>query len=883
MADETLFERGRGDRSDDAPDVERVFSRAVERQLEEQQELNRLVKDTTDRLAALEQGLRSLREQTATNLTGLRSEMQDHTARLGDQVGEQIQQVAAEVDRLRGTSTDHQVRLVQLAEAAESAINALEARHVRLTDELTDVNEQLRADDRLDADALVATLDRFEMSLASRLDERFGALSHRLGRLQEQVQEDDGIDLAEELDEVRARIDALREHTDEVSREAAQRGAAQRRTEQQRLAERLREELRRELLDALGPLLEEQRPSSEEIEETVDGVVARRVGALDATLDRLASSLRSRTEELDGRIAAVADRLGEQAAERDEVAAEDRARLHEELRGQREELRMQLEPLDEVRQRLSGIDALHRRLDVLGQVQRQLEAMRDVPDRLEALESLEEVPGRLEALDSRLAVLEGHVGTQTEAVATFADDHERALRHVADTAAAVGPELVSHVRRALAPIAEDIADLDDQLRLVRASSTGDEETLEALRERLTEVIGMRLADVGHALAEHRETVDTAMRATADAVGDHRRAVDAAMRTTSESVGEHRDAVDRSLRASREAMSEHRESIAADLRADREALDEEVSAVLEAVETRLDDLDRALGTSLPETLARQREELASTLSEPLSDATERLVAAREELRGVAAELGGLPGELDGHLATTLDQAVGAAREEARTATSQVLEAVDRLDTVQEGLSGLENSLVAYLEARDVRLEHERMQVLRDLIEELAEGLSRRDRRRLARRLDEVREKIGLSTAPTDVDDSGPAGDPDGGGERPGLLAALLGESDPSERSEPSEPEVVDERPAETDTAGGASEMSDTATEAPDAFLERLLGEEDELAEATVQDEAEDEVQDDDEVDDEIEDARAPDDGHPCPECGFVAGNAGGLASHRRTHA
>lgn len=57
MVDETLFGRDRDDR-EEPPDVDQVFTRAVERQLEEQRELNRLVQETTERLSALEQGLR---------------------------------------------------------------------------------------------------------------------------------------------------------------------------------------------------------------------------------------------------------------------------------------------------------------------------------------------------------------------------------------------------------------------------------------------------------------------------------------------------------------------------------------------------------------------------------------------------------------------------------------------------------------------------------------------------------------------------------------------------------------------------------------------------------------------------------------------------------
>lgn len=724
VADESLFGRGRGDRSEGAPDVDKVFSRAVERQLEEQRELNRLVQETTDRLAALEDGLRSFRDQTATNLTSLRAEVQDHTARLGEDVAERLQQVAAEVDRLRSSSTDHQVRLVQLAEAAEAAISALEVRQQQLTEELADVSEQLRTDDR--HEAVVAALDRFEIGLASRFDDRFGGISHRLGRLQEQVQET-----------TRGMVEAGEDRT----------------------------ALERELGE-IRALIEEQRSSTELLEQTTERVVERALTPRD-------------------------------------------------------------ESLDEVRERLSGLDALHRRLDVLGQLRQRLDALGSVPDRLDALDAiparmdvldeirdtlapldarLDQLRGGLETLDSRLTVLEGHVETQTRAVTTSAEEHGDALRRVEEATVSAGPELVSQVRRALAPVADDLADLQDQLRLLRASSADDEENLAALRTELADVITTQLAEVRAALDEQRATVDARMRATSDSV------------------------------------DEHREAVASDLRAHREELEAQVGALLEAVETRLDDIDTLLGTSLPGSLARQRDELASALSEPLAGASERLASAREELRGVAAELGGLPGELDQQIARGLERAVDAARDEARTATRQVEEATGRLDEVQERLSGLETSLVTYLEARDARLERERMEVLRDLVEEFAEGLSRRDRRRLGRRLDEVRERVAASL---------PGGDATSG----------------SHETEPQEPEPQDDEPRGL-LAALLGEPAGTS-------VEEQLGEDgDELAAHEL---AADQPLEGEPIEE------PGDDGHRCPECGFVAGNAGGLASHRRTHA
>lgn len=293
-----------------------------------------------------------------------------------------------------------------------------------------------------------------------------------------------------------------------------------------------------------------------------------------------------------------------------------------------------------------------------------------------------------------------------------------------------------------------------------------------------------------------------------------------------------------------ARREHRDAIDATLRADRQELEARIGGVLEAVETRLDDVSRVLSTTLPAHLAAQRDQLTGEAERVLQQVSERVTAAHDELRAITGELAALPARVEERVSTGLEQVAGrvatgldrlhghldraqaTARDEADTVTHEVSAAVDRLDTVRQRLDRLESSLVTYLEARDARLEEERVRVLRDLVEDFARGLSRRQRRKLARRLDDAREHV--APAPPSAPPPRPPGDaasrpgPGPDGDRPGpvpgsLLAELIGEEPPP-----------------------------TATE-PDA--------------------------------DEEEPAT---DGHVCPECGFVAGNAGGLGSHRRTH-
>ncbi|MDP8928901.1 MAG: hypothetical protein M3O70_10075, partial [Actinomycetota bacterium] len=228
------------------------------------------------------------------------------------------------------------------------------------------------------------------------------------------------------------------------------------------------------------------------------------------------------------------------------------------------------------------------------------------------------------------------------------------------------------------------------------------------------------------------------------------------------------------------------------------------------------------------------------------------------------------DLDSRIARALDRAVETARSEARSAAGELHTGLARLTEIQATLAGLEGSLLAYLGAFDVRLERERARVLAKLGEELAEGLSRRERKRLVGRLSSARDadpghevsssapwSPPLPLPPEARPESGPP-DPAPPGPsrpsmRPGLLTELLGEEPPA-RPEPVVPRML--RP------GGEVQTTD-----------------EERTEQAPRGQA---------LDSGPEPAGpAPDEvkttSFICPTCGFSARSAAGLASHRRRHA
>lgn len=525
-------------RADDPLDarVERAFSDAVDRQVAQQRALNQLVETAADRLGAIEAALRSLRETTSTQGVALRAEFQEGVARLAEDVQERFGKLASELDRLRRSSTDHAVRLVQVVRATDASLQSLEERQARLSDQLAELEDR-----------------------------------------------EPGVDLS----------------------------------------------------TFAGP-----SPTT--------------------------------APEIGGHLADLRDRV---------------AALGDELMG-----------------RIDDRD-------------------REMRERLEA------------ALDERLGRVEDRLAEFTGGVT----DH---LRDVRDE---VGQRLGAATGR----LGALVDDLEARIHLSeeRAAATraASEERLDRLEDQLAAV--------------HRE------------------------------------------------------------------IREDLDAVRELTGDRLD-------------------EVATEVRETFADAAERLARTDGELRGVASELSGFGSDLDARVGGAIERAVTVARSEAHDASADVEAAAARIEAVLRRVTDLESNLVAYLDSRDRRLEEQRSRIFTELLDEFADVLSRRQRRRVASALDSARERVverfssGDDTSSADA----PSADMPGDGAEAG-------------------PE-----PAPDATAGEAP------GHAPRGLLAELLGDE----------EIDGAAQPDGAPPAEPSAARDEEQGHVCPECGFVAKSGGGLASHRRAH-
>lgn len=254
--------------------------------------------------------------------------------------------------------------------------------------------------------------------------------------------------------------------------------------------------------------------------------------------------------------------------------------------------------------------------------------------------------------------------------------------------------------------------------------------------------------------------------------------------------------------------------------------------------------------------------------------ERLDAADESFQTAVAKLDDLAPDLDARVSRALDRAIEAARREARTSVGELQSASARLAEVHATLTGLEGSLVASLEAFDAGLEQERVRVIAELLEQFADGLSRRERRRLAGRLSSAREAIThrevASSAPSSARAHVPSEAKPEPSMRPGLLAELLGEQPDQAKPDSAARELaaagVAEEPADeerTEEARPASRRRrGTPAEAPRAKRSTRAAQPQASTSAT---------------------GTAESAAFVCPTCGFVARSAAGLGSHRRRHA
>ncbi|MDP8962325.1 MAG: hypothetical protein M3N32_12015 [Actinomycetota bacterium] len=476
-------------------------------------------------------------------------------------------------------------------------------------------------------------------------------------------------------------------------------------------------------------------------------------------------------------------------------------------------------------------------------------ALATLQERLAEIVGTERMP---EVLSGHHQDLLGTLGQFEDAVAERLGVSEEAGRNLF---AAIDERLrdAEHDGRMLrAAIEERLHTAEEEGRVLRSAV---EERLDlalaTFKERLGEIVGTVDERIPEVLSSHRE----------DLLGN----LEQFEATVAERLGVPEEEGRALLQALEERLGANEQGVLP------VAIEERVYEAVSALEERLEQVGIALDERLPEVLAGHENEVAATLQAAFDEASERLDAADEIFRTAVGKLDDLPPDLDSRIARVLDRAVETARSEARSAVGESHTALARLTEIQATLTGLEGSLLAYLGAFDARLERERARVLAKLGEELAEGLSRRERKRLVGRLSSAREAdtphevsssapwsppVPLSPEPkpeSDPPDPAPSG-PSRPSMRPGLLSELLGEEPPA-RPEPVVPRTL--RP------GGEVQITDEerTEQAP-------RGQALDSGVATPAGPPPDEVKTTSFI---------------CPTCGFSARSAAGLTSHRRRHA
>lgn len=184
----------------------------------------------------------------------------------------------------------------------------------------------------------------------------------------------------------------------------------------------------------------------------------------------------------------------------------------------------------------------------------------------------------------------------------------------------------------------------------------------------------------------------------------------------------------------DAMHDHSGVVEATTRAVREALAGSAPRSFDAEAPVVEDTD--LATTLRDELQQDRLTLREGLHRDIEDLRSRL---GEDVQGVREHVQALVEQVvrrpdDGDAETERDEVADRVRQLVDEVTGGLAAAERRLADTLDSLREVQASLVAHLVDRDRQIALERAHLTRAFVEELAGALSRRDRRRIARRLD-----------------------------------------------------------------------------------------------------------------------------------------------------
>lgn len=680
--------------------VDELFSDAVDRQVAEQRNLNRLLTDvetamraldgrveelqaqlardvapTADRMGTLEATVRSLRESQSQQHVTLRADLQDAVGGVRDDSRDRGQQLVDELAELRQADASVGARLGDLQGVVEDHVTRLEAKLDRQARSLDEVGEQVAAGVRR---GLVEMQD----GLTEQHREDAGQLTAVRAEIVSAVRET----MAEQRGQVDERFATLR--TDLAAALTDLRNGAAEQTGQVTDRFAALETVHRE---TLGLVSDEVAVQLRWLREGLDTRMS--VG-----VDRLAAQTEQLGELLDGRVAGLRADV-DARLERSERHAAD---VQAEVRAHRAAAEEHGEVLESG---LAGVRALLRT---------------EVANAMDTLGAADDV--RSQHLRGLLEDWRSDAERRLEArAAQEADDHEHAAAVLRGEATQVRDELAGQRELLETGLAQAQRALTDQLDSQRA------EVLQLQME--------QRAVVGEQLTEQRQALD---RALAD------------QRTELARQQEAVAGVAESVRATGASMT-------ADL-ADLQTLSGELARHRQLEDEARQVLATTLVAELHTAIERLVGDQTASLDEVVTGVTgvgERITAAvtavqggieasRTELDRALAAVDAKGEDLEARLSGVVDGFSGQFRDQAAAATAGLEAATSGLSELSSRLDEMERSVVEGIGAHDERLDRERTRLLRDLVDQLAEGLSRRERKRLAAKL-EVPSGKGVTSA------------------------------------------------------------------------------------------------------------------------------------------
>lgn len=273
-----------------------------------------------------------------------------------------------------------------------------------------------------------------------------------------------------------------------------------------------------------------------------------------------------------------------------------------------------------------------------------------------------------------------------------------------------------------ATLTEQSARLDRlAIEMPEASAAAFDERAGSLAAELQGLVRDFATEIGSALASVAERAEAAQEANAAHVED---------------IGSTVAGFDKHLRNLRENLKRNTDDMSAQT-AQLQAMAGDVNGMGATLGSVVGEMQAQMTADHEAAIARVREVLTIG-EERLSRAGEAVVGqtdlAMEQLAAAAQVVDASSAGLREELAASLDEAATVARVDAEGARDELIAAGARLDLLFDRLAGFERAVIDHLAARDAGFSRERALIVEDLVEQLSGGLGKRERKRLASKLE-----------------------------------------------------------------------------------------------------------------------------------------------------